>query len=105
MIPPEKETLFRHYLDLKAAIKDLEEEIEKLKPEMTALLIGEHDETLVLEDVGIKFFLKRSAGWQYSEDLVELAAEVREMQKKEREDGTATTTTSSVSPSYSYLRK
>lgn len=82
---PHVKELLTEYEEIKLLIKDKELRLEELKP----LLLKEipHDKEV---ESRFGFFSVKSRGkWQYSPTTTALEAEVKDLQKREKADGTA----------------
>ena len=78
----------RRYLDLKTQIAALTDELESLKPEITAALLDEPKEQATV--LGHTFTLCRRTTYQYSDAVGEAQARVKAMKKAEVKTGIAT---------------
>ena len=75
------------YIDIKAQISELEEELERLKPEILHALMDEPDE--LADYKGVNFSIQRRKSYSYSEKVQELEGILKEAKAHEREQGIA----------------
>lgn len=75
------------YINIKAQIAELEEELEKLKPEILNALMDEPKE--VADYKGFSFTVQRRKTYGYSPKVNELEAIIKEAKAHERENGIA----------------
>lgn len=77
--------IFARYADIKKQIAELEDQLEELKPEVTAELKDLPNTTAKLP-FGI-FNLQKRAKWTYSEIAQQLERELKSRKKEEEKDG------------------
>ncbi len=82
------EQLFARYAQLKRQAAELEDEMEKLKPQLA-------EELKTLPDSRLKtgfgtFSMQRKAKWKYSELTQQIEDDLKTRQKQEQQDGIAT---------------
>ncbi len=75
------------FLEIKAEIEALQEELERLKPEITAALWEEPEHQTLYRGCEITLSVRKS--YQYSEAVKANEKALREAKMKERFDGTA----------------
>ncbi len=80
--------LFARYAQIKKQIVELEDQLEEIKPEVTAELKALPDSTVKLP-FGV-FNLQRRAKWTYSQVVGQIEQQLKTQQKEEQKDGTAT---------------
>ena len=83
-----EENPLARYLQLKAEIKSLEEELKELQPQVLEALWESPDNKSTLLDHELSIGTRKS--YKYSEQVKELQHAVRELKKIEELDGTAT---------------
>lgn len=82
---PETIEVMKRYEDLKLQVKDLESEIDMLKPELVAAM---PEDTEIKTDRGT-FVIQKRRVWQYSQQAQNMDKELKDIKKHEEADGTA----------------
>lgn len=75
------------YIEIKAAISELEEELEEIKPHIQYALMGEDRETY--DHMGFSFRLTRRKTYKYSDEIERATKGINDAKAQERADGTA----------------
>lgn len=89
---PEQIKLFGEYEALKIMIRDAEERLEEIKPQIIDLVPEDKE----FETERGYFYIQQKAKWTYSPSTQEMEKAVKEEKKQEEADGTAVKSTSKV---------
>lgn len=85
--------LVKRYAQLKIQAAQLEDEMEMIKPEVLLSILeirGDSDSPVQLQDFpGYSFTVKELKKWEYSPETTELANQLKERQKVEKQTGDA----------------
>ena len=80
---------FEEYASIKQQIAALEERADALRPDLVQAMIDEDTEKIELTGYG-NFVLESKRSWKYSAHLEDMKQEIKEQEKQEKADGTAT---------------
>ena len=80
-------SMLDRYIDIKAKISELQDELEELKPYLLDALMEEPNEKSAYR--GFEFSIQRRKTYDYSNSVKDLESEIKEMKASERANGTA----------------
>ena len=82
----ESEALLKHYMEIKAEISRLEEELEALKPAVFDVV---SDAGGKIEFMGQEFQTQYRKTWEYTQDIRHFEDELKELKRKSEAEGSA----------------
>jgi hypothetical protein len=87
----EPKYILQHYAEVKAEITELTKELDRVKEETLEAVntLDPERKGITIGNLGT-FTVNLKKDWQYSEKVGELTTELKELQKDEQADGTAT---------------
>lgn len=93
------------YLEIKAAITELESELTELKDQITSDLLDEHGERFEFDMGGsmVRFKLIRRTTWEYSDDIQQMERQLKYLKKEEEQTGVALPKKQSIYPTHEWI--
>lgn len=95
-----KSKYVERYKELKTLLESIETEIEELKPNLVSILEMNGGK---IKNEFYRGHLSKRDNYQFSKYLQDLEQEVKDLKKKEKEDGTAVVVSTSIFPVFRFL--